>query len=85
VRKAVGIVSIAILFAGTVAASADECSDAVSDYNAVLSQLTDAAQHFSSCVANSLGLDSCAKEFNRLHTAYGEFQSAVTMYKKQCN
>jgi len=66
-------------------AQADECGDAVRDYNAILPQLSEAVQHFTSCVANSLGRDACAKEFNGVRKAYGEFQAAVAIYKKQCD
>ena len=63
---------------------ADECSEAVTDYNAVLVHLNTANEKFSACVANSLGTDNCATEFARLRSAYGEFESAVAIYIKQC-
>ena len=73
-----------IALAAPQAAWADECGNAVTDYNAVLLALNDATQKFSACVAGSLGTDSCAREFGQLRTAYGEFQSAVAIYVKQC-
>ncbi len=73
-----------ISLAAPCAAFADECGDAVTDYNAVLVKLHDAEQKFSSCVANSLGTDSCSNEFQQLRSAYGEFESAVSVYVKQC-
>jgi hypothetical protein len=63
---------------------ADECGDAVTDYNTVLDQLNDATQKFSSCIANSLGTDGCSKEFGRLRMVYSQYQSAVTLYRTQC-
>jgi hypothetical protein len=74
---------IALLFMPGVAA-ANECGDAVRDYNAVIGHLEDAMQKFQSCVANSLGRDGCAAEYARLRSAYGEFESAVAIYRKQC-
>ena len=65
-------------------AFADACGDAVIDYNAVLVHLNTANEKFTACVANSLGTDNCAKEFERLRAAYGEFESAVAIYIKQC-
>jgi len=85
VIRSIGIFAIIILLTAFQRARADECSDAVTDYNSVLPRLTDALQHFSNCVANSLGRDTCSREFGRVQSAYGEFQSAVTLYKKECN
>jgi hypothetical protein len=84
VIKAAGVVSIIISLAVPQVAWADECGDAVRDYNGVMNRLEDAMQKFSSCTANSLGRDMCSAEFRRLRSAYGEYESAVTVYKKQC-
>jgi hypothetical protein len=84
VIQSIRIFAIIVSLAAFQLARADECGNAVTDYNTVLPRLTDAVQHFSNCVANSLGLDTCAKEFNSLRSVYGEFQSAVTLYKKEC-
>jgi hypothetical protein len=65
-------------------ARADECGDAVVDYNAVLAKLNEATQSFSNCVANSLGTDSCSVEFRVLRQAQGEFESAIALYIKDC-
>jgi hypothetical protein len=78
----VGAVVVSLAFAQTV--RADECGDAVRDYNSVIGRLEDAMQQFSTCVANSLGRHSCSREFIRLRSAYGEFESAVSVYTKQC-
>ena len=78
------IFTVVTALAAIQSASADECGDAVRDYNAVLPRLSDAAQNFSNCVAESLGRDACTKEFAALRSAYGEFQAAVAIYKKQC-
>ncbi|MGH9809186.1 MAG: hypothetical protein ACRD9W_18360 [Terriglobia bacterium] len=82
--KAAGLVSIVIALSCAQIASADECGDAVRDYNAVMNRLEDAMQKFTACTANSLGRDSCTPEFRTLGSAYGEYQSAVAVYKKQC-
>jgi hypothetical protein len=63
---------------------ADECGNAVGDYNTVLAQLNDATQEFSACVADSLGMHDCATQFKKLQLLYGQFQAAVDVYLKQC-
>ncbi len=87
--KSIRAVSIIIAlaatqFAATPPAWADECTDAVLDYNEVLSQLTDAMEKFSTCIADSKGTDNCLHEFNRLRSAHGQFAAAVSVYVKQC-
>jgi hypothetical protein len=82
--KAMRVVAIAAVLSAPYPALADECGDAVLDYNAVLPRLEDATQKFSACVANSLGVDSCSKEYSRLQAVFGEFQSVVFVYRKQC-
>jgi len=84
VNKAAGLVSIVIALTCAQIASADECGDAVRDYNAVMNRLEDAMQKFTGCTASSLGRDSCAAEFRKLQSAFGEYGSAVAIYKKQC-
>ena len=83
-NKAAGLVSIVIALTCAQIASADECGDAVRDYNAVMNRLEDAMQKFTGCTASSLGRDSCAAEFRKLQSAFGEYGSAVAIYKKQC-
>ena len=75
---------LAFLLTLAAPARADECADAVDDYNAVLGRLLDAMQHFSACVADSKGTNDCASQFARLRAAYGEYASTVATYKKQC-
>ena len=82
--RKVGIAVLGCLCALALPARADECADAVEDYNAVLARLLDAVQHFSVCVADSKGTDDCASEFARLRAAYGEYASTVATYKRQC-
>ena len=78
------IVVLAVALAMPAAALADECGDAVRDYNDVLAQLHTANDEFTACVADSLGRKACAKEFTRLQSAYRQFESAVAMYTRQC-
>ncbi|MGI8525986.1 MAG: hypothetical protein ACR2K5_07360 [Pseudolabrys sp.] len=82
--KAIGILALAIPLASSHAARADECGDAVRDYNTVLSSLSDALEQFRSCVADSKGLDDCNKPFARLRSTHGQFASVVAVYSKQC-
>jgi hypothetical protein len=78
------IVLIVVALAAAQAAQADECADAVNDYNAVLPRLNDATQRFNTCIADSKGMDDCSAAFRRLRAAHDEFSSAVAVYVKQC-
>ena len=78
------IVALALALAIPAAAAADECGDAVRDYNDILAQLQGANEQFNACVAESLGRTTCTKEFARLQSAYRQYQAAVTMYTRQC-
>lgn len=80
----VAIAATALALAATQAAMADECADAVNDYNVVLPRLNDATQRFNTCVADSKGMDDCSVAFRRLRAAHDEFSSAVAVYVKQC-
>ena len=82
--KLIGVVCLVLALAGATAALADECGDAVRDYNSVLSRLTDAMERFSTCVADSKGLKDCAKEFGQLHSLHRQFSSVVAIYSKDC-
>lgn len=82
--KSMRVVAAIVALIAPCSALADECGDAVVDYNAVLARLEDATQKFSTCVANSLGVDNCAKEYSRLRSIFGEYESAVFIYRKQC-
>jgi len=72
------------LVAGAIPARADECGDAVRDYNDVVIALTEATQQFSNCVAGSLGMNACDGEFGKLRSAYGRYASVVAFYSKNC-
>ncbi len=74
----------ALLLLFTFAARADECGDAVRDYNAILSRLGDALEQYRTCIADSKGMDSCAQQFAALRSAQGQFASVVAIYSKQC-
>jgi hypothetical protein len=84
VGKPIHAVAIVIALLAAPLARADECGDAVLNYNFYLPRLNDAIQRFSTCVADSLGKDRCAKEFAALQAAYKDFASAVSYYKKNC-
>jgi hypothetical protein len=84
VIKAIPVVSFVIALFAAPMALADECSDAVMNYNHYLPRLNDAEQRFSNCVADSLGRDDCAKEFAALQAAYRDFAAAVAFYKENC-
>ena len=82
--RALYIVAVLAAFTIVQPARADECGDAVRDYNALLPRLSEAVQNFSNCVAESLGRDACAREFAGVRSAYSQFQAAVAIYKRQC-
>ncbi|MCW5692186.1 MAG: hypothetical protein KIT48_07465 [Pseudolabrys sp.] len=83
-KKTMRVIVFALALAVPAAAWADECGDAVRDYNDILAQLHTANDEFTACVADSLGRKTCAKEFARLQSAYRMFESAVVMYTRQC-
>jgi hypothetical protein len=85
VNHSVRIVTIILALAAVQPANADECGDAVREYNVILPLLNDAVQHFSSCLANSLGHDSCVTDFASMRALYNQFESAVAVYEKICN
>ena len=83
-KKTMRVIVFALALAVPAAAWADECGDAVRDYNDILAQLHTANDEFTACVADSLGRKTCAKEFARLQSANRMFESAVVMYTRQC-
>ena len=83
-RGAMRVAVILAVLGGPVAAFADECGDAVRDYNAVLLEMNAATEKFSACVAESLGKNNCATEFRHLQLVYGQYQAAVAVYIRQC-
>ena len=82
--KPIAVVLLVTALVSSSPVRADECGDAVTDYNSVLAHLQDATQRFSNCVAGSLGVNNCSGEFSRLRSAYGEFAAAVVIYTRQC-
>jgi hypothetical protein len=85
VVKSIGFVSIIVIaLMSPQLARADECGNAVTDYNFLLSRLTDAMQRLSNCIADSKGLDRCSSEFKQLQSAYNEYAAAVSAYNKEC-
>jgi hypothetical protein len=79
-----GVTLAAVSLTAAGPAFADECGDAVLDYNAILSRLHDAQDRFATCVADSKGTDDCSREFRRLQLAHGQFASSVAVYIKMC-
>jgi len=82
--KTMRTVTLVVSLASAQFAVADECGDTVRDYNSVLSKLTDAMEQFSTCVADSKGMDDCSKQFVRLRLVHNQFASVVAIYSKQC-
>ena len=82
--KAAHVVSFAIALLAAPVASADECYDAVLNYNHFLGEVLDAMQAYSTCIADSKGMDRCDKPFAKLQEAHKQFAAAVSLYIKQC-
>jgi hypothetical protein len=82
--KPIGTVALVLWLASSSIAIADECGDAVRDYNEVISKLTDAMEQFRTCIADSKGMDGCAKQFSQLRSIYNQYSSVVAFYSKQC-
>jgi hypothetical protein len=66
-------------------AFADDCEDAVQQYNSVLSDMDSTIRRLRSCVADSKARDDCSTEFRRLKSAYDDFETAVSRYRRDCN
>jgi hypothetical protein len=84
VTRKICVVALFVSVAGGQPAFADVCGDTVRDYNTVLSRLTDAVEQFSTCVADSKGMNDCAKPFTQLRSIYNQFTSVVSIYSTQC-
>jgi hypothetical protein len=74
-----------ITLAPPTTAFADDCEDAVRRYNSILSDMNSTMRRLTSCVADSKGRDDCSSEFHRLKSAHGDFESAVTKYRRDCS
>lgn len=61
-----------------------DCSDAVSTYNSVISDISGYLRRYTSCLSNSNGHDDCSSEFRRLRSAQSDFESAVSGYEREC-
>lgn len=65
-------------------ASFADCSDAVSTYNSVISDVSSYLRRYTNCLSNSNGHDDCSSEFRRLRSAQSDFESAVSNYEREC-
>jgi hypothetical protein len=61
-----------------------DCSNAVSTYNSVISDISSYLRRYTSCLSNSNGRDDCSSEFRRLRSAQSDFESAVSDYEREC-
>lgn len=82
-KKSMGLFLLALIGSASTA-TADECGDAVRDYNVVVIALTEATQQFSNCVAGSLGMNNCAAELGKLNSNYNQYAAIVAFYSKNC-
>jgi hypothetical protein len=76
-----GLVAVALLFAFTVATSADleECREALNQLQSTKSDLADALRSYASCLQDTDGHDDCSSEFSTLKSAKDDFESAVSV------
>jgi len=65
-------------------ADVEECQEAISSYNAAINDVSDTLRRYSRCISDSHGHDDCSSEFNGLHSAQDDFESAVSSYESDC-
>jgi hypothetical protein len=65
-------------------AGAEECNDAIEQYNSTLSDIEYALRRYSRCVSGSQGQDDCYSEFRRLKSAQDDFEAAVSDHGSEC-
>ena len=87
-KRALLLAALSLLAPATVAdrpvAAATTCAAASDAFQSAASDLADALQIYSDCVANSTGLDDCSSEFNLLRSGQDGFESAVLQYRGTC-
>jgi hypothetical protein len=71
----------------TVATRADleECQDAVTACNSVLSDASVAIRAYANCVTDSDGHEDCSSAFSALQSAQSDFENAVSAYSATVN
>ena len=86
-----GIVKAALaasifIFAGRFPALADaeDCNDAIRNYNSALSTMDLYMQDLRLCVAYSKGRDDCAVQFSSLQMGQADFEGAVSRVRSNC-
>jgi hypothetical protein len=80
------IVLCAVTWVGSASvASPSGCQEAISAYNAAISDISSALGLYTSCVSSSDGHDDCASEFETLKSAQDDLEDAVSDHDSDCN
>jgi len=79
-----GVLLMMLASASGTKADPEECQEALHQYNAALSDISDALRTYARCVSDSKGHDDCSLEFSTLHSAQEDFESAVLAYESDC-
>ena len=84
VIKSIGVGALIVSLAFVPAARADECGDAVRDYKRSSAAWKTRCSSSPPASPTASAAHSCSREFRQLQSAYGEYESAVSVYTKQC-
>ena len=74
-----------LLLAPLQAMADDDCEEAVSHYNSKLSAVDSDLRRYASCFGASRGREDCSSEFSSLRSSQGDFETAVSRYKQECD
>lgn len=74
-----------LMTAGLTSAAWADCNDAIDSYNSAISEIDYQLGRFTNCLSSSQGEDDCSSEFRRLRNAHGDFESAVSDYRRECD
>jgi hypothetical protein len=66
-------------------ADPEECQNAISEYNAAVSDISTVLRRYTRCISGSQGRDDCSTEFRRLRSVQNDFENAVSRYTSECN
>jgi hypothetical protein len=61
------------------------CNNAIDRYNSAVSEIDYCMKRYARCIDASRGTDECYSEFRRLKNAQGDFESAVSDYRSECD
>lgn len=62
-----------------------DCGEAIEGYNSAISEIEYQMGRYTRCLSDSAGEDDCNSEFRRLRSAQGDYESAVSGYRDECD